>query len=70
MLHCKFNKCINLTPKQKIRFVNHQITLLRIQHKRNMISDKIYYCELEDLSATIDKLQKNTKDVLEDWCSK
>lgn len=60
----------NLNTKQKVRIIKHQIRVTHNKYNAKLMSTLVYHDQLEELYATLDKLQKKIKDkdVLEAWC--
>lgn len=60
----------NLTPKQKIRIVKHQIRVTQTKYNAKLMSTLVYHDQMEELYATLDKLKQKIeeKDVLDTWC--
>lgn len=71
MLSQKLNYALS-PVKQRIVCIKRQMRLCTKQHDRELMSSYIYYDQMEELSATLNKLRvaerKIKTQVLEDWC--
>ena len=71
MLASKVSKAI-APIKQRIVCVKRQMRACTIQYNKQLMESVIYYDQIEELSAKLNKLrlqeQKLKQDVLDEWC--